>query len=147
MISKKDLKQLSYKRLKDAFVLLNNRRYNASKYIAGYAIELSLKLNICKIFKFDMGFPESERELMSYKYKVKERFKEKTNIRDFKTHDFNKLLFYSGKESDVKSKALDEWEFILQWKPELRYSNKSYNKLEVEIFYKSILKITSILLK
>jgi hypothetical protein len=145
MISEKSLRQLSTKRLNDARVLLNNKRYNASKYICGYAIELSLKLNICKIFKFDLGFPESVIELDSYK--EKNDFLKEIKIRNLKIHDFNKLLFYSGKESDVKLELLDEWGKVLEWNPNIRYYNSSIKKSEAEEFYSVVLKVTRFLLK
>lgn len=62
MIPKTTLRELINQKLKDADVLIANRRYPAAIYIAGYALELALKLKVCKIFKFAQGFPEKTKQ-------------------------------------------------------------------------------------
>lgn len=67
MISKKTLRELVDQKLKDAEVLTANKRYASAIYMAGYALELTLKLKICKLFKFAQGFPENKAEFISIK--------------------------------------------------------------------------------
>ncbi|MCC7159054.1 MAG: hypothetical protein IT281_05915 [Ignavibacteria bacterium] len=146
MISRKDLRELAKKRLKDAEVLLKNRRYQGAFYLGGYVIELLLKYNICKIFKFSNGFPESKSELNSYQSKVKIRFTSVTSLSDFKTHDLPKLLTISGKEYDIKTRTLNEWTSILIWNPEFRYLNSVLKRKDISKIISNIKSIYRILL-
>jgi hypothetical protein len=66
MIVHQTLKHLIANRLKDASVLISRRRYPASVYIAGYAIEIALKYKICRSLHFWQGFPETKQEFSSY---------------------------------------------------------------------------------
>lgn len=71
MISKKTLRELVDQKLKDADVLIANRRYTSAIYMAGYALELALKLKVCKIFKFLKGFSENKVEFIVYQNSAK----------------------------------------------------------------------------
>ncbi|RCR70169.1 HEPN domain-containing protein [Larkinella punicea] len=51
MLLKADLKRIAQARLHDAKVLLDAGRYDGATYLCGYAIELGLKLRICKTLK------------------------------------------------------------------------------------------------
>lgn len=46
MIPKKVLRELVNQKLKDTEILILNRRYASAFYIAGYALEIALKLKI-----------------------------------------------------------------------------------------------------
>lgn len=70
MIDKKILRILITQKLKDADVLIASNRYSSAVYLAGYALEISLKLKICKIFKFVKGFPENKSEFTYYQNSV-----------------------------------------------------------------------------
>lgn len=48
-----DLQKLSSARLRDAVILLENRRYSGAFYISGYSVELGLKACIAKQFIVD----------------------------------------------------------------------------------------------
>ena len=146
MITKRDLKDLANKRFLDAKVLISKGRYQGCLYLGGYTVELLLKYNICKIFKFTNGFPESKNEFSGYKSKVKKQFINVTSIRDFKTHDLPKLLTYSGKEYDIKALALLEWDTIKTWNPEFRYKNQIIRKQNATNILNCIEKIKGILL-
>ena len=66
MISKPTLKKLVKERLRDSEALFNRRRYHASIYMSGYAVEIALKYKICKMYYFSKGFPENADEFQSY---------------------------------------------------------------------------------
>jgi hypothetical protein len=124
VITKKTLGLLIEQKLKDAEILIVNRRYPAAIYIAGYALELALKLKICKIFNFVQGFPENKVEFNIYQnnYKHKKRLASTiTELKDIRNHDLNKLLFYSGAEYQVKLLYFSEWSLVVSWDPEMRY--------------------------
>lgn len=118
------LRELVDQKLKDAEILIANRRYASAIYIAGYALELALKLKICKIFKFAEGFPESKAEFIFYQNSVKSQpllAGTISQIKDIRNHDLNKLLFYSGAEYQIRLNFLNEWNLVVSWNPEMRY--------------------------
>jgi hypothetical protein len=141
MISKKNLRVLIEQRLKDADILLANRRYAAGIYISGYALELTLKLKICKIFKFATGFPENKAEFLFYQSNAKSQPLLAGTIRqikDIRNHDLEKLLYYSGVEYQVKLNFLSEWNTAVSWNPEIRYKLSKILKKEAEIKVEAI---------
>lgn len=124
MISKKILRELVDQKLKDAEVLIANQRYASAVYIAGYALELALKLKICKIFRFIQGFPENKADFVIYQNSAKSQpllAGTITQIKDIRNHDLNKLLFYSGVEFQIKLNFFNEWNLVVGWDPEMRY--------------------------
>ena len=149
MISKKDLRKLINQKVKDAEALLAERRYATAVYIAGYAIELALKLKICRIFKFSQGFPENRLEFAIYQSSLQNQHLlvgAITQIKDIRNHDLNKLLFYSGVEYRIKLNYLTEWSIVAKWNPEIRYkiqktlkNEASSNISAVKILIKNIL--------
>lgn len=127
------MRELVDQKLKDAEVLIANRRYTSAIYMAGYAIELALKLKICKIFKFVQGFPENKAEFRTYQNSAKSQpllAGTITQIKDIRNHDLNKLLFYSGVEFRIKLNYLDEWNLVASWDPEMRYKVRKVLKSE-----------------
>lgn len=133
MISKKDLRELVDQKLKDANILITNRRYASAIYIAGYALELALKLKICNIFNFVQGFPENKTEFIFYLNSAKSQpllACTITQIKDIRNHDLNKLLFYSGVEVHIKLNFLNEWNLAVSWDPEMRYKIQKVHKKE-----------------
>jgi HEPN domain-containing protein len=131
MISKEALRELVKQKLKDADVLLANRRYAAAIYMSGYSLELAWKLKICKIFKFVHGFPESRAEFISYQNNVRsQRALANTisELKQIKIHDLNRLLFFSGVEVRVRRDFLNEWSLVVDWSPEMRYRTQRYLK-------------------
>ena len=133
MISKKILRELVDQKLKDADVLIANRRYASAIYIAGYSLELALKLKVCKIFNFVQGFPENKAEFIFYQNSVKSQpllAGTITQIKDIRNHDLNKLLFYSGVEYQIRLNFLNEWNLVVGWDPEMRYKSQKVLKRE-----------------
>ncbi|MEZ0542781.1 hypothetical protein [Fibrella arboris] len=107
MISKQELRRIATARLKDAEILLAANRYDGASYLSGYAVEIGLKLRICRTLKWQ-GFPETNSEFQG--------------LQSLKVHDFEVLLRFSGVEGKIKSGYLTEWSAVKQWKPELRYA-------------------------
>lgn len=93
-------------RLKDAEVLLANRRYDSAVYLCGYAIELALKARICQTLKWP-GFPETAKEFQPFQ--------------SLKTHSLPTLLSLSGQEQRITSGCFPEWSVVAPWDPEVRY--------------------------
>jgi hypothetical protein len=141
MISKKVLRELVDQKLKDADILVANRRYASAIYIGGYALELALKLKVCKIFKFGQGFPENKAEFIFYQNSVKSQpllAGTIIQIKDIKNHDLDKLLFYSGVEYQIRLNFLNEWNLVVAWDPEMRYKLQKVLKREATNNIKAI---------
>lgn len=148
MITKKDLMELSDKRFKDSQVLLNNSRYNGAVYLAGYVIELSLKLNVCKFFKLERGYPEVRKDLDLYDSEIKNKFlnaSRNVGLRTFKTHNLEDLLLISGKKPEVLDLYPYQRAQLTDWTPKIRYLNQNIRKKEAESFLTSVSKIKTIL--
>jgi hypothetical protein len=79
MISVTDLEQVARARLEDSFVLAGYGRYDGSVYLCGYALEIALKVRICKLYGRS-DFPEDTAEFKTH------------NLKNWQTHDFGKLL-------------------------------------------------------
>ncbi len=135
MISKQVLRSLVLVREKDARALFEKRRYPASIYMAGYAVEVALKHEICKMYFFIKGFPETKGEFQSYfpQRGKKHLLKTIESISEIRHHDLKLLLSYSGLEFKIKSTVLWEWDLISQWKPEMRYRITPVRKSEAEV--------------
>ncbi len=118
MISTRDLSKIARARLRDSEILFSNKRYDGAVYLCGYAIELALKLKICKALKWS-GFPEEKRGFSSFS--------------SFKTHDLDVLLKLSGVESKIRSLHLVDWSIIANWEPGVRYKpTGSSRKIDAE---------------
>ncbi len=61
MILKAELRRIAVARLADAELLLQAKRFDGASYLSGYAVEIGLKLRICKTLKWQ-GFPETNSE-------------------------------------------------------------------------------------
>lgn len=107
MIPKDDLRKISKARLKDAIILYKNGRLDGAVYLCGYAIEIALKVRICKTLKWP-GFPSTKKEFEDFK--------------SFKTHKLQTLLTLSGIEHKIKPTYLTDWSIVGKWDPETRYS-------------------------
>lgn len=108
MISIKELRKTAKAHLQDSEILFQNKRYNGSIYLCGYAVEIALKLRICKTLGWT-EFPEKNKEF--------------TNLTSLKTHNLDILLQLSGKEKAIKGGHLADWSVIAQWDPEARYKS------------------------
>lgn len=107
MIAKAELRKIAVARLSDARALLNLSRYDGAIYLSGYAVEIGLKMRICKTLKWS-GFPETNSEFQG--------------LQSLKTHDFDVLLRLSGAQDKIQTYYLAEWSTVKLWKPEKRYA-------------------------
>lgn len=101
LLDRATLQSNATRRLEDAQVLFDNRRYDGAAYICGYAVEFALKARICETLN-TLTYPD--------------------HISGFKIHKLDPLLFLTGRESHIRQNALADWTFVLQyWQPEMRY--------------------------
>lgn len=107
MLSVKELTAIARARLKDADGLLSLGRYDGAMYICGYAVEIALKVRIVKTLKWP-GFPSNGKEF--------------EGLQSFRSHDLERLLYLSGRESKIQARFSAEWAALSVWNPELRYS-------------------------
>lgn len=106
MLTRVDLRKIARARLCDADALLLARRYDGAAYLAGYAVELGLKVRICKVLKWT-AYPSTNKEFQG--------------LQSFKTHDLDRLLLLSGAEIKIKSRYMFDWSIAVGWNPETRY--------------------------
>jgi hypothetical protein len=143
VIPDQTLKYLVSNKLRDARVLMKNDRFAAAIYIAGYAIEIVLKLKICQNLQFGQGFPETKQEMNNYLVHINRNNLKPVviHISDVRNHDLNKLLYYSGVETIVNKNLRSEWAIVNQWNPEIRYKKIRILKKSAEDYIKSVSKI------
>ncbi len=148
MISEQNLKNIAANKLDASKILFSHKKFDASIYLVGYAIEISLKYKICKILKLDDGFPETKQEFKNYiEDSNNDLGAEITKLEHIRNHDLQKLLFYSGQEVKIKAELLDDWTNISFWKPELRYSINFTNEQHTKDIIYSVEKILNLILK
>lgn len=148
MISKHDLKKIAFIKFDSAKLLFTYNKYDTSLYVIGYVIELALKYKICKILKFDSGFPETQHEFDVY-LSDKQNYlsREIKSLREIRNHDLKKLLYYSGKELLINAQLYNEWLHILYWSPKVRYKLNIGNKKFNEMTLKAVQKIVTLIFK
>jgi HEPN domain-containing protein len=147
MLSKPQLKRLVDRYVLDAQVLLNNRRYATSIYLSGYAVELALKYKICKIFKFNLGYPESSLEFNLYlKGSGKRLSAYIKDVRNLKIHDLSKLLEYSGEKVTIESTRSAEWAIVENWNVLSRYDGSVVRRSKANDFCEATNLVLSALL-
>ena len=107
-MDRKDLRELSKLRLKEAKALLDLRLFDGAYYLAGYAVECALKACIAKSTR-RFEFPEKDRVNKSH------------------THDLQALLKLAGLEDDHSARAKADpkfgryWETVQDWSEQSRY--------------------------
>ena len=112
-MKRSDFQKLVSQRLKDAEVLLQNRRYSGAYYLAGYAVECGLKACIAKQTK-QYDFPPSERI-----------------VRDIYTHDIDKLIKSAGLKPQLDEELKQDQQFEVNWSLAKDWSEKSrYERYE-----------------
>ena len=84
--------------------------------MCGYAVEIALKVRICKTLGWS-GFPETNREFDDY--------------RSFRTHDLEVLLTLTGVEDLVTTRYGLFWSSVSFWNPELRYGRVGHSNASV----------------
>lgn len=133
MISTNVLRELINQKLKDTNILIAGKSYSSAIYMAGYALELALKLKVCKILKLKQGFPGNKTEFVFYQNSQKSQpllAGTIMQIKDVRNHNLNKLLFYSGLEYQIRLNYLNEWNLVIGWHSEMRYKVQKVLKKE-----------------
>jgi hypothetical protein len=87
-------------------VLLRAKRFDGAFYLGGYAVEVALKVRICRTLKW-VGFPDAPSEFQG--------------LQSLKTQDLETLLRLSGIDARVRATRLAEWSTCSNWRPETRY--------------------------
>lgn len=118
-MNRKDLRTIAEMRFRDAQVLFAGKRYSASYYVGGYAVECALKACIAKRTRRS-DFPNKKRANEAH------------------THDLEALV----KTAELESQRLGQvqanpvfainWAVVKDWTPESRdkkYSRKEANDL------------------
>ena len=84
-------------------------KYDAAAYLCGYAVEIALKVRICRT----LGWPEFPTTRGDFQ-----------NYASFKVHNLETLLHLSGRELQLKADAalLTDWSVVRDWNPEQRYA-------------------------
>ena len=121
MNSTLEIKELATARLEDAKILLANSRYEGAFYLAGYAIELTLKAKICTHLDIDDLFSDNPT---THSKGSLGRFRESV-----KTHDFFVLLNLCGLNRKLEVEQEDNiyfkenWSLLFQksWNEGVRY--------------------------
>lgn len=106
MLLRIELLDLARARIRDAELLYRKGRYDGAAYLSGYAVEFALKARICKQLRWP-DFPSKDNE-----------FKGKGN---FKVHDFDHLLAYTGIATKIQANCATEWSTMKAWSPDYRY--------------------------
>lgn len=117
MITRSDLRALARLRIKEAKILVKNKSYSGSYYLAGYGVECALKACIAKKTRRS-EFPDLETVKRSYQ------------------HIPEGLVSAAGLKIDLENKISQDrhfaarWAIVAQWKPESRYEIKSQREAE-----------------
>jgi hypothetical protein len=137
MDSPKKIRQLADTRIEEAEILLEAEKFGGAKYLAGYAIELTLKAKVFEHFQYEKLFTSSNEYR---KYVTK--------------HDFDTLLLFAGLHKklndaqDEDKELMKAYSNVSSWDPEWRYSykgdltkNKKKQRLETEKFISDVKRI------
>jgi HEPN domain-containing protein len=109
-MNRADFQKLAKLRVKEAKILLDNKRYEGAFYLAGYAVECALKACIAKKTK-RFEFPPKD----SHKLYV---------------HKLDALVELAGLQSalDTEKRSVkafrDNWAVVKDWKEDARYETK-----------------------
>ena len=108
MLAKKDLKVLSQTRIDDATLLYQAGRFSSAYYLAGYAIELAIKVCISRFFQAGV-IPD--KKLVNATY----------------THDLETLINIAGLKPILQTQLKKDaqfstyWGIVCQWNEQSRY--------------------------
>src|SRR5437016_5727073 len=101
-------RDLASRYVKDAEILLRNRRWSSAYYLAGYAVECALKARIAKEFR---------------RHEIPDR----ALVQKFHDHTLAKLLELAGltgileNRGRASSQFSRHWSVVAQWDSESRY--------------------------
>jgi len=93
MIARSDLAAIARSRLREARLLYKNSHYDGAAYLCGYAVELALKVRLCRHLRWG-GFPETRSE--------------SNWAQALKIHDLDALLDLTGVHTRIISTCASE---------------------------------------
>lgn len=111
-MNKTELETLAVIRIKEAEILLDVHCYQGAYYLAGYALECTLKACIAKQVK-EFDFPNKQLANDSY------------------THNLTKLLTTAGLKQKLAEEENQNKEFKLNWAIVIEWSEESRYKLSI----------------
>lgn len=119
------LLQVANERLRDANVLLRQKRYNSAVYLGGYVIECLLKAAICVHLNRD-NLPEA-----------------------YRIHDLVELLDYSGLLSQIQSdrKSYRSFLAVKDWSVGIRYHGRHFKPVEARRFLDAVKEVRQWILR
>lgn len=115
MENSQEIRDLANRRIEEAKVLVANNYFEGAVYIAGYAIELTLKAKICDLLDIPNLFNFGNNDIKA------------TYIRGYKSHDLEQLILLSGLRNKFQTakgenvKLFENWSVICEWSEEKRY--------------------------
>jgi hypothetical protein len=112
-MNKTELENLAAIRIKEAEVLLAAGCYQGAYYLAGYALECTLKACIAKQVK-EFDFPDKKLANDSY------------------THNLVSLLIPAGLTQELREQEKQDREFRLNWAIVIKWSEESRYKFAIK---------------
>jgi HEPN domain-containing protein len=97
-----DFEAVARQRIEDAKALRDTGGFAGALYMCGYAVECALKASICR-------------------HQVWEEYKLDPDYRLMKTHSFEFLVSFCGREFEIKENVREEWAILKSWNPNWRY--------------------------
>jgi HEPN domain-containing protein len=119
-----EFRELSEKRLEEAKALLDRAMWDGAYYLAGYAVELALKVCIIKTLMLTDAFPDKEFSKNCYTHSV-----ERLVI-------LAKLDAHRKVATDADPDLLGNWSITRDWSEQKRYHRIS--RTEAEELYTAI---------
>jgi HEPN domain-containing protein len=96
-MNRSDFQKIAALRIKEARVLLDSKCYEGAYYLAGYAVECALKACVArKTKRYD--FPPNDK-----------------TVREYYTHELEKLIKAAGLSSPLKAEEDSDVQFSLNW--------------------------------
>ncbi|MFD2573568.1 HEPN domain-containing protein [Spirosoma soli] len=134
MVKGEELKQMAKDRLAEAELMCNHSFFQGAYYIAGYAVEFSLKALICKRLGVDVFAPrgpggEGSPAVVRSSLQI---------------HDLPALLVFAGLQPalrEIKVNDIDlfrAWSSVSEWTEQRRYQPLACSEQTVLKFLKSV---------
>lgn len=132
-----EFQQMAFKKIEEAKALLASNLPDGAFYIAGYALEFSLKAAVCKTLRMDDFFLEKKAAPSPV---IKE------TLRGFKIHDYSQLLILAGLYYELESAKSNDrnlfrnWSIIegMKWSEQCRYDYLIKSSNDVSNFIDAI---------
>ncbi len=134
---------LAEKKLESSEILFNSDCSDDAYYLAGYALELFLKVRICKNLNIPNFYDFENAKNWSLTESREKRINEDYLYKPFKVHHYFQLFILSGLYLEFKSEFGTDlslkyaWQSVYDWDESSRYKQGN-DKQEVKEFIDSI---------